>query len=116
MEEARWLQIVSWACVDDSKSKSSACDFDRSLPSTAEVTLHLHQKSQKKGYGRTLLNAMIEKSRDNGLKNLIAGISGDNTGSLAFFKKMGFRTIGIFEGVGWRNETWLDLVQMQFRL
>lgn len=92
-----------------------AC-FDRSLRSTAEVTLHLHQKYRKKGYGRILLNAMIERSRDMGLKNLIAGISRDNTGSLAFFDKMSFKMVGIFEGVGWRNGTWLDLMQMQYKL
>lgn len=51
-----------------------------------------------------------------GYKNLIAGISGDNKGSLTFFKRMAFETVGVFPGVGWRKNQWLDLVQMQLKL
>lgn len=117
------LSGMSWhisrdtCCVTHSCWHGESFKADRSLfCSTAEVTVLLHRDHRRKGYAKELLQAIIAKATSDGLKNLIASISGDNSASLALFEKLGFKRVGVFEQVGWRNDTWLDLVQMQLKL
>ena len=39
-----------------------------------------------------------------------------NTASIALHERLGFRTVGVFSGLGRKHGRWLDTVQMQLDL
>lgn len=81
---------------------------------TVEDTVYIEPLAQGQGIGRALLQRLIDDCQALGFRQMIAVI-GDvsNTASIALHERLGFRTVGIFEGLGRKHGRWLDTVQMQ---
>ncbi len=83
---------------------------------TVEHSVYVHPEYQGKGLGKLLLKALIEKATTDGFHCMIAGIDAENTSSIAFHKKFGFKEAGRFPEAGRKFDRWLDLVFMQLLL
>lgn len=83
---------------------------------TQEHAIYLSADARGRGLGRDLLRAVEEDARRAGNHSLIAGISGENTGGLAFHAAMGFVTVGQIAEAGHKFGRFLDLVLMQKHL
>ena len=68
-----------------------------------------------KGIGGLLLNALIQKSEENGYWTLQAGIFPENLASLKVHYKNGFREIGRRERIGKIDGTWHDTIFLERR-
>jgi phosphinothricin acetyltransferase len=81
---------------------------------TVEDTVYVHPELHGRGIGRALLAHLIATCTAMGCRQMVAVI-GDrsNVASIALHERMGFRTVGIFEGLGRKHGRWLDTVQMQ---
>lgn len=84
---------------------------------TVEDTVYVHPDCVGRGVGSALLRRLIEDCTALGLRQMVAVI-GDvtNTSSIALHEKFGFRTVGVFHGLGRKHDRWLDTVQMQREL
>jgi len=84
---------------------------------TVENTVYLHPDQQGKAIARPLLQRVIDECTARDYRQMIAviGDSG-NRASIRFHQKMGFRQIGLIEGIGWKAGRWLDSVMMQLSL
>ncbi len=81
---------------------------------TVELTLHVDGAHHRRGIGRTLLAALVDEARRRGdVHVLVAGIDGDNEGSLALHRAMGFEEVARMPEVGRKHGRWLDLVLVQ---
>ena len=80
---------------------------------TAEVTIYLKPEYCRKGIGRIALDHLEKKAAENGLKNLIGIIAGDNEGSIALFEKAGYMKCAHFRNVGEKFNKVLDVVAFQ---
>lgn len=80
---------------------------------TAEVTIYLKPELGKKGIGKVALDYLEEKAIENGLKNLLGVITGDNDGSITLFKKCGYTQCACFKNVGEKFGKVLDVVAFQ---
>jgi phosphinothricin acetyltransferase len=80
---------------------------------TAEVTIYLKPLCCGKGIGKTAMNHLEQVARQNGLKNLIGIISGDNAGSISLFEKSGYSKCAHFKNVGEKFNKVLDVVAFQ---
>lgn len=76
---------------------------------TAEVTIYLKQNSQKKGVGQRALKHLEKAASQQGIKVLLAVITGENQASIRFFKKAGYQKCGLFKEVGEKFKKTLDL-------
>jgi phosphinothricin acetyltransferase len=81
-----------------------------------EHSVYVRPSSQGKGIGRSLLVAIIEAARANGVHALIGGLSADNLVSLALHRSLGFVEVGRLPEVGRKFDRWLDLVLLQLIL
>jgi phosphinothricin acetyltransferase len=81
---------------------------------TVEDTVYVAPEWHGHGIGRALLQRLIDECSALGYRQMV-GVIGDrsNTASIALHEKLGFRLIGIFEGLGRKHGRWLDTVQMQ---
>lgn len=84
---------------------------------TVEDTLYVQPDMQGRGVGRALLTHLIEACEVLGFRQMVAVI-GDrsNLASIRLHQRLGFRTVGVFQGLGRKQGRWLDNVQMQRHL
>jgi phosphinothricin acetyltransferase len=80
---------------------------------TAEVTIYLDPESCKKGIGKIALAHLEKIAIENGLKNLIGIITGDNEDSIGLFARSGFIKCAHFKNVGEKFNKVLDVVAFQ---
>lgn len=83
-----------------------------------EVSIYVEADARRQGVGRALLEALIARTRDRGLRHLIGAISDSETSaaSIALHRSLGFRDAGAYRQVGWKFGRWLDVTLMQFDL
>lgn len=81
---------------------------------TVEDSVYVAQWAQRRGVGRTLLAALIERCAALG-KRQMAAVIGDsaNRASIALHERLGFRRVGTLRDVGRKHGRWLDTVLMQ---
>jgi L-amino acid N-acyltransferase YncA len=81
---------------------------------TLEDTVYVDPKHLAQGVGSQLLAEIINRSKDWGARQLIAVIGDtENIASIRLHEKMGFRRVGILQGVGFKFGRWLDSVILQ---
>ena len=83
---------------------------------TQEHAIYLDPCARGKGMGRRLFGAIEDHARNTGARSLIAGISGENAGGIAFHSAMGFGHVGKIPDAGHKFDRYLDLVLMQKHL
>ena len=83
-----------------------------------EDSIYVDEAARGHGVGRALLVALIERSREMGLRHIIGAVSDSDTStaSIALHRSLGFREAGIYRQVGWKFERWLDVTLMQLDL
>jgi phosphinothricin acetyltransferase len=100
-------QILGYAYVYPWKEKA-AYRF------TVENSIYLGPASTGKGLGRALLGELIDRSRDAGLKEIIAVIADKGAeASIAMHKSFGFVEQGHMGKVGFKFNRWIGTVLMQ---
>jgi L-amino acid N-acyltransferase YncA len=80
---------------------------------TCEDTVYLAPDAIGRGIGGALLAAVIEAARAAGFRQMLGVITEESAASIRLHEKLGFRTIGRYEAVGFKFERWLDVVHMQ---
>lgn len=100
-------QILGYAYVFPWKEKAA-------YRYTVENSIYLGPASTGKGLGRALLGALIERSREAGLKEIIAVIAdGGAEASIALHKEFGFVEGGHMGKVGFKFGRWIGTILMQ---
>lgn len=100
-------QIIGYAYVTPWKQKAA-------YRYTVENSIYLRPASTGKGLGTALLSELIERSRDAGIKEIIAVIADRGAdASIAIHRRFGFTEIGHMGRVGFKFDRWLGTVLMQ---
>jgi phosphinothricin acetyltransferase len=81
----------------------------------AEVSVYVHGQHQRQGIGRTLLQALIRESEQNGIWSLLSVIHEENRASIHLFEQCGFRYIGYRERIAQLDGVWRSTVMMEKR-
>ena len=80
---------------------------------TMELSINLTQMARGKGIGGTLLHAIETAAKSNGIKAMIAGVSGANPNAIRFHETHGYTCVGTLPKVGLKFDQTLDLVLLQ---
>jgi L-amino acid N-acyltransferase YncA len=83
---------------------------------TVENSVYVHPERQRLGIGGALLADLLERAQKLQLKTVMAGISAEQTGSIALHARYGFVEVGRLPSVGFKHDQWLDLLLMQRQL
>ena len=83
-----------------------------------EHSIYIKHNLIKKGYGSLIMEELLKKCKKSiKIKNLIAVIGGtNNTISIKFHKKHGFKYIGTLKKIGYKKNKWIDSIYMQKKL
>lgn len=84
---------------------------------TAEDSVYVAPDAMGRGVGKAVLSAVVQACRAAGLRQLLSVIGGsDNLASIALHESLGFSPVGVTPALGWKHDTWLDVVWMQLPL
>lgn len=73
---------------------------------SVDVSVYMHPEQRRRGLGKTLYSSLFAILRRQGFVNAYAGITLPNPGSVAIHESLGFRLIGVYEGVGYKFDAW----------
>jgi len=81
---------------------------------TVEDSIYVAPDSLRRGTGRALLGALIERCSRTRYRQMVAviGDSG-NLASIALHDRLGFKRIGVQPAIGFKQGRWIDGVLMQ---
>ena len=82
----------------------------------AEATVYLRPQARGKGIAKALYAMLEAILKQQGYQVLYALVCGENTPSLRFHEKMGYRICGKFPDCGFKFDRWLELIWMEKRL
>ena len=85
--------ILGWASLSE---WSDRCAYSLA----AEISLYIKKEYRGKGFGKRLLEAILQEGRKVGLHTVIARIAEGNEISVHLFESFGFKYIGILKEVG----------------
>lgn len=83
---------------------------------SCDVSVYLAATHHRQGIGRGLYDDLLGLLRAQGMRRVHAGITLPNASSVGLHEAMGFRPVGVYEGVGFKHGEWRDVVWLQLNL
>ena len=80
---------------------------------TAETGIYLEARARGKGYGRHLYQGLLDSLTARGFRSAVAGIALPGEASSGLHAALGFRRVGVFREVGWKQGEWRDVALWQ---
>lgn len=80
-----------------------------------EVSVYIEFNYMGNWVGKLIMEELIEKSDENNIWTLQAGVFPENTVSIRLHEKYGFRKIGVREKIGKMDNSWRDVVLFERR-
>jgi L-amino acid N-acyltransferase YncA len=100
--------VFGWAALSPVSTR-------KAYAGVAEVSVYVAENARGLGYGRRLLEALIEESERNGIWMLQGSIFPENVASLRLHEACGFREVGRRERIAKREGVWRDTVLLERR-
>jgi L-amino acid N-acyltransferase YncA len=84
---------------------------------TVENSVYVAAGQERRGIGRMLLTALLNRCEAMGVRQVMAVIGDSaNEASIRVHSALGFRRVGTLTSVGYKHSRWLDVVLMQREL
>jgi phosphinothricin acetyltransferase len=81
-----------------------------------EVSVYVAGDERGKRYGRALYTELIERLRKQRFQIACAGITLPNEASVVLHESLGFRPVGVYRRIGWKDGSWRDVGWWQLEL
>lgn len=91
--------IAGFACLTPMSQKSG-------WRFTREDTIYLDERFRGRGVGRLLLEALLLRGKQLGIRTVVASVASDNAASLALHRRVGFSTVGELPNAGFKFGRW----------
>lgn len=81
-----------------------------------ESTIYLDPEHTGRGLGLSLYSALIDAIKSHSMSSVIGGISLPNEASVKLHENLGFKKVGHFERVGFKQDRWVDVGYWQLQV
>lgn len=98
--------VVGWASLN----VFNARDAYRHV---ADISVYVARAARGKGAGTTLLERLVELGREGGFHKLVLAGFPTNAASVALYRRLGFREVGIYREQGMLDGRWVDVLLME---
>lgn len=76
---------------------------------SVDVSAYVREDARRTGVGRGLYSSLLAALELQGFYNAYAGITLPNEASVGLHEALGFRPVGVYEGVGYKLGAWRDV-------
>ena len=80
---------------------------------SVDVSAYVSESVHRRGVGRSLYDALFRILALQGFRNAYAGITVPNEASERFHRALGFGTVGVYRGVGYKLGRWHDVLWLE---
>ncbi len=101
-------RVCGWAAL---VPVSSRCVYG----GVAELSVYVAADARGRGFGRVLIEGLIEHSERAGIWTLQAGVFVENEASVGLLVACGFRSVGVRERLGKLGDRWRDVRLLERR-
>ncbi len=98
--------VVGWGALSPFRSRCAYRD-------TVELTAYVRHDSHRRGYGRIIVQDLIERARSSGYHTILAASCEESVGMIRLLKSLGFAEAGCLRQVGSKFGRRLDVVYLQ---
>jgi len=108
----------AWVVLEDAGRVVGFAYGSRHQPRPAyrwscEVSVYLEPARQRRGGGRALYGALLERLAARGYRAAVAGMTLPNDASVGLHRALGFEPVGTYRRIGWKHDTWHDVAWVQ---
>jgi L-amino acid N-acyltransferase YncA len=83
---------------------------------TVEHSVYVHPDHRGHGYGKLLLEELIQSARAEQMRSTIGVIDAQNLVSIRLHEQLGFKQVGMISEAGFKFDRWLDAAIYQLML
>jgi L-amino acid N-acyltransferase YncA len=83
---------------------------------SVDVSVYVHERAHRRGVGRALYVSLLALLRLQGFYTAHAGITLPNPASVGLHEALGFRPVGVYRSVGFKQGAWHDVGWWQLPL
>jgi len=83
---------------------------------SVETSVYIRDDARESGIGKQLYRELFKKLKNKGFHSAFAGIAQPNAASEALHQSVGFKSIGIFEEIGFKHNKWHNVSWWQRRI
>jgi L-amino acid N-acyltransferase YncA len=98
--------VVGWASLN----VFNARDVYRHV---ADISVYVARVARGKGAGTALLGRLVELGRESGFHKLVLAGFPWNGASVALYRRLGFREVGVYKEQGLLDGGWVDVLVME---
>ena len=102
-------ELLGYAYASAHRSRSA---YDWSC----EVSVYVKETNQGRGIGFELYGALFRLLKEQGFRNLLAGVTQPNEASNRLHKKLGFQETGTYKNIGYKFAKWHDVKWFQLEI
>jgi phosphinothricin acetyltransferase len=81
-----------------------------------EVSVYVDARNQRRGAGRALYEALFDRLAEKGYRIALGGIALPNEASVGLHRACGFIPVGVYKGIGYKQDAWWDVEWWQLEL
>ena len=78
-----------------------------------DFSIYVDRAYRGRGVGKVMLARLIELAREHRFHKMVLSAFPSNSGGLALYERMGFRTVGIYKEQGMLDGRWVDTIIME---
>ena len=78
-----------------------------------DFSIYVERAYRGRGAGKIMLARLIELAREHGYHKMVLSAFPSNSGGMALYERMGFRTVGIYKEQGILDGRWVDTIVME---
>lgn len=98
--------VVGWASLN----VFNARDAYRHV---ADISVYVARAARGQGAGTALLGRLVELGREGGFHKLVLAGFPTNAASVALYRRLGFREVGVYKEQGLLDGAWVDVLLME---
>lgn len=83
---------------------------------SVDISVYVEKSYHRKGIGKALYTELFRQLTDYDVYNAYAGITYPNEKSIGLHKTFGFKEVGIYHNVGYKDGRWLDVIWLEKQL
>jgi L-amino acid N-acyltransferase YncA len=78
-----------------------------------DFSIYVERAYRGRGVGKVMLARLIELAREQRYHKMVLSAFPSNSGGMALYERMGFRTVGVYKEQGMLDGRWVDTIVME---
>jgi L-amino acid N-acyltransferase YncA len=99
-------RVIGWGSLNQFNSREA-------YRHVVDFSVYIERAYRGKGVGKMLLARLIELAREQRYHKMVLSAFPSNSGGMALYERMGFRTVGLYKEQGMLDGRWVDTIVME---